>query len=167
VGFEVIDKLSSQWGIPVKSREAHSRLGLGEVEGHSVLLAKPQTYMNESGRALQSLQAKWNLPLTNFLVVCDDIHLPLGKLRLRRSGSHGGHNGLRSIIQCLGTNEFPRLRIGIGGEEIPPAEWVKFVLSPFEREERAAIDQAIARATEVVTRFIRDGIEAAMNWCNA
>jgi len=166
VGFEVIDRLAATWRIAVKSRRALCRIGVGEVEGHAVLLAKPQTFMNESGRALQSLRSIWDVPLTDYLVVCNDIHLPLGRLRLRRTGSHGGQNGLRSIIHSLGTPDFPRLRLGISDGEVSPDRWVEFVLSPFNSEEEALIDSAVGRAADTIALLVRDGVEAAMNLCN-
>lgn len=166
VGYEVVDVLSRQWSIPVRARKHHARTGSGEIEGRPVLLVKPETYMNNSGRAVQSLRDTYRLPGERLFVICDDIHLPLGKIRLRRNGSHGGQNGLRSIIEGLGTLDFPRMRLGIAGEDRPPEEWVDFVLSKFTKQERLVMEDVFLRAAEAVALFVTEGIESAMNKYN-
>lgn len=166
IGYEVVDALSAQWKIPVRTRRHQSRVGAGEIQNQSVLLVKPETYMNESGKALQSIRDTLAVPVSHLLVICDDIHLPLGSIRLRRNGSHGGHNGLRSIINCIGSNEFPRLRIGLGGMEIAPEHWMDFVLARFSAEERLTIEEAISGSAEAVVCYMCEGIEAAMSRFN-
>jgi len=131
-----------------------------------VLLAKPQTYVNLSGTAVADLRRRHRVKLEDLVVVVDDLDLPLGRLRLRPGGSHGGHNGLRSIVDALGSDAFSRLRVGIGRppEGMDPAQ---FVLTPFTAEERATMDPALERAAEAIETVIREGLQAAMNRFNA
>ncbi|MBI3919778.1 MAG: aminoacyl-tRNA hydrolase [Armatimonadetes bacterium] len=166
VGYEVVDVLSRQWNIPVRARKHHARTGSGEIEGRPVLLVKPETYMNNSGQAVQSVRDTHRLPAERLLVICDDIHLSLGKIRLRRNGSHGGQNGLRSIIEGLGTQDFPRMRLGIAEADLPPEQWVDFVLSKFTEEERRVIADVFLLAAEAAALFVTEGIESAMNKYN-
>lgn len=164
VGFEVIDYLAAA---PASSpfREKFQALIAETKEGdETVLLVKPLTFMNLSGRAVRAILDFYKVPLENLLVICDDINLPLGKLRLRAQGSHGGQNGLRNIQEQLGTTAYARLRIGIGQ---PSFDAVDHVLSKFRPSERPVIDTAIATAAQAVVVFIRQGIQAAMNQFNA
>jgi peptidyl-tRNA hydrolase, PTH1 family len=169
VGFRVVDLLADRWGLTGKGRvrEGAARL---EVELHDpderVLLVKPMKFMNLSGApvkaALRQTEAD---PTSDLLVVTDDVDLPLGRLRLRREGSAGGHNGLRDIIAAFGTNEFNRLRVGIGRSGTSRAT-VDHVLSTFKPVERELADASIAAAADAVELWVRDGIEAAMNAFN-
>jgi PTH1 family peptidyl-tRNA hydrolase len=129
-----------------------------------VLLLKPQTFMNLSGQVVRQVVDFYQVPLHDLLVVCDDINLPLGKLRVRARGSHGGHNGLRDIQNHLGTTEYSRLRIGVDAP--PEGEAVDFVLGRFRPAERAIIDEALARAVQAVVTWIHHGIAACMNQYN-
>jgi PTH1 family peptidyl-tRNA hydrolase len=130
-----------------------------------VLLARPETYMNASGAAVADLRRRHRVLPEHLLVVLDDLDLPVGALRLREKGSHGGHNGLRSIIEALGTSAFPRLRIGIGR---PPAgvDPADYVLERPTADERRRLDDAVAEAAEGVERWIAEGVQAAMRYCN-
>jgi len=130
-----------------------------------VILIQPHTYMNRSGATVRAAVGYYKVPLSRLLVVCDDVHLPLGKIRLRRSGSAGGHNGLISVIEALGSEEFPRLRIGVG-EPPPHMDQVSYVLSRFAREEQEEIAAAIARAADAVEAWVSVGITEAMNRAN-
>jgi PTH1 family peptidyl-tRNA hydrolase len=165
VGFEVIDTLA-RCPHAGSFREKFESL-IAEVRrgDDTLLLVKPQTYMNLSGRAVRALLDFYKLSPQHLLVVCDDIHLPLGKLRLRPRGSHGGHNGLRDIQLHLGTEEYPRLRIGVGEPE--PGEAVDHVLGRFRASEQPIIAEAIARAAQAVECWADQGLEAAMNRFNA
>ena len=161
LGFMLVDRLAREAGEPWRSERGTHVAGpfrLGGA-GDPVLLVKPQDYMNLSGPPLQSLMGRQHVPLPRLLVACDDINLPLGKLRLRPSGSAGGHNGLSSIIGCLGT-EFPRLRLGVGKEPsgMDRADWV---LSRFKPDERAAVDEMLSRAERVIRDVAELGVDAA------
>ncbi len=164
VGFEVIDELARRWRAELKSSvRRHARLAT--VKDKDVLLAQPQTFMNLSGNSVAGIMAFYKVQPADVLVVVDEVQLPLGKLRLRPSGSAGGHNGLKSVIGMIGS-EFPRLRIGIGrGNQ----EWdlSDHVLSKFLAEEQPVVERAINRAADAVETFIADGVLAAMNRFNA
>ena len=164
VGFEVVDELAKRWGVELKSSSRrHARLAT--VKEHDVLLAQPHTFMNLSGTAVAGLMAFYKVHPADVLVVVDEVQLPLGKLRLRRSGSAGGHNGLKSIIEMIGS-EFPRLRIGVGrGTE----DWhlSDHVLGKFDADERPVVERAVKRAADAVEAFVGEGLLEAMNRYNA
>jgi len=169
VGFRVVDLLADRWGLTGqgKIRDGAARLeaALPEPVGR-VLLVKPMRYMNLSGGPLKAALRQTDVdPDSDLLVVADDVDLPLGRTRLRREGSAGGHNGLRDIISALGTDEFSRLRVGIGRPGASRAT-VDHVLATFEPGERELADEAIATAADAAERWLRDGIEAAMNEYN-
>jgi len=166
VGFRVVDLLADRWGLTgagrVKDGAARLEAALAEPIGR-VLLVKPMRFMNLSGSALKAAIRNTDAdPSTDLLVICDDIDLPLGKVRLRRSGSAGGHNGLRDIIAALGTDEFNRLRVGIGRAGEP----VDHVLATFKPGEKTLASEAIATGADAAERWVRDGIEAAMSEFN-
>lgn len=161
VGFWVVSLLARQHQIPLKSHRYHSRFGTGTLAGVPVLLAQPMTYMNRSGEAVRALLKAYPLPPERMLVVYDDVALPLGTLRLRSSGSAGGHNGMQSIIQAIQTEQFPRLRVGIG--PVPnDADMADFVLSPFEPHEKPLMHALLAIATEVCIAWLTEPIEKVM-----
>jgi peptidyl-tRNA hydrolase, PTH1 family len=166
LGWEVLDVVARLGGIAIDADDGLADVGRGSIGGRRVILARPQTYMNASGAAVAYLRRRHRVPPECLLVVCDDLDLPLGTLRMREKGSHGGHNGLRSIVEDLGTTAFPRLRIGIGR---PPAglDPVDFVLERPAADERARLAEAVQRAAEGVVLWITDGIQAAMRHCNA
>ena len=163
LGFEVVDELARRWNVRLKSWKSVAALVVAGDRG--VLLAEPKTFMNASGEAVGTIAAYHHIEPTDALVVVDDVNLPLGRLRLRRSGSAGGHNGLKSIIQYLG-GEFPRLRIGVGRGDL---RWdlADHVLATFERDEHDAVNQAIGRAADAVEVVVDVGVEVAMNRFNA
>jgi PTH1 family peptidyl-tRNA hydrolase len=166
VGFRVVDLLADRWGLTVagRVRDGAARLeaDLPEPVGR-VLLVKPMRFMNASGGPLRAALRQTDADVTHdLLVVADDVDLPLGRIRLRRAGSAGGHNGLRDIIASLATNEFDRLRVGIGRA----GETVDHVLSTFRPGERELADEAIAVAADAAELWLREGIEAAMNAFN-
>jgi|KBSMisStaDraftv2_1062788.scaffolds.fasta_scaffold199762_2 peptidyl-tRNA hydrolase, PTH1 family len=162
IGFEVIDEVARRWN--VRLRPWKSAADLAVVTGRSAVLVEPQTFMNLSGDAVGRVAAFHKLEPADVLVVVDEVQLPLGRIRLRRSGSSGGHNGLKSIIQHIGT-EFPRLRIGVGRGD-PKWDLADHVLSRFGREEREAVAEAVNRAADAVEMFVDEGIEVAMNRFN-
>jgi PTH1 family peptidyl-tRNA hydrolase len=166
VGFRVVDLLADRWGLTghgrVREGAATLETFLPEPIGR-VLLVKPQRFMNLSGSALKAAMRQTEADAaTDLLVICDDIDLPLGKVRLRRSGSAGGHNGLRDIIAALGSDEFNRLRVGIGRAGEP----VDHVLATFKPGEKTLASEAIATGADAAERWLREGIEAAMNEFN-
>lgn len=164
VGVRCVEKLALRKGIPLEKRLRHVVLGQGRLPEQEVVLARPRTYMNQSGVAARYLVDRFRAAPGELLVVCDDMDLPVGRLRLRSRGSSGGHNGLNSIIAELGTQEFPRLRIGIGHpQEQDP---ISFVLGRFAPEEAEAINEAIERAVEAMDWMLQHGLESAMNRYN-
>ena len=168
LGFMFIDKLAGDNRVEVKLRECQSRVGRGEIEGRAVKLVKPQTYMNLSGEAVACLFARHKLaePGENLIVISDDLALPLGKIRIRAKGSAGGHNGLKSIIGAIGTNEFTRLRIGIQPEH-PISDSKRFVLDSFPGATRPAVEEILDRSVEAIRVILRDGVLKAMMLYNS
>lgn len=166
VGFMVIDELSRRSGIRLRRSSCESLIAITEVNGVCLLLAKPLTFMNLSGRAVNQIVSKYGLSPERLLIVIDDANLPIGRLRIRLSGSHGGHKGLKSVIEALGTETVPRLRIGIGSPP-PESDIVNFVLSPFEPQEWEIIKEAIVRAADAATACAIEGLERAMSKFNA
>lgn len=167
LGFMLIDKLAHDEGIVVGRRECSSLVGRGEIEGTRTKLVKPQTFMNLSGHAVACLLAKIESesPAEQLVVISDDLALPLGKIRIRERGSAGGHNGLKSIIASIGTNEFVRLRIGIQPEH-PISDPKKFVLDSFARSERSMVEEIIDQSAKAIRTIIRDGALRAMSEFN-
>ena len=167
LGFMLIDKLAGVAGFDVKLRECQSRVGRGEIEGRTVKLVKPQTYMNHSGEAVACLFAKHKLaePGEKLIVISDDLALPFGKIRIRAKGSAGGHNGLKSIIGALGTNEFTRLRIGIQPEH-PISDSKRFVLDSFPGAIKPAVEEVLERSVAAIRSILRDGVLKAMTEYN-
>lgn len=166
VGFMVIDRLARELGVSVSQPACQAMVGRAEMQSQVVILAKPQTYMNRSGRAVACLTKTYDIPLSQMLVIVDDFALPLGKLRLRRRGSDGGHNGLKSIIEAIETKEFPRLRLGIRPEESRIDDPVDFVLSEFTGEERETVESMMERAQVAISTILREGMDKAMTKCN-
>jgi PTH1 family peptidyl-tRNA hydrolase len=165
VGFAVVDLLAE--GPHAGRFQTRFQAEVAELneDGQKLLLVKPQTFMNLSGRSVRQLVDFYQLPLDELLVVCDDINLPLGKLRVRARGTHGGHNGLRDIQQHLGTTEYARLRLGVGAP--PQEDAVDHVLSRFRPSERDAIDDAVRAAAQAVVVWAHQGVETCMNQFNA
>ena len=165
IGFLVVKALSKRLAIPMRKRKYRGLHGSGTVDGEKITLFMPQTYMNLSGEAVREIAAKGKRRLDTMLVICDDIHIRFGSLRLREKGSAGGHNGLASVIESLGTSEFPRLRIGIGRDSAID-DVVTFVLNPFGAEERSRMGDVIDNAVRCVTLWIKEGAERAMTRFN-
>ncbi|MBX3292447.1 MAG: aminoacyl-tRNA hydrolase [Acidobacteria bacterium] len=161
LGFMVIDLLAERMNVPVKRSECRSLSGRGRIGETVVELAKPQTFMNLSGEAVKCLAAGENRSVDNLIVISDDLAIPYGTLRLRGKGSHGGQNGLRSIIDNLRTQEFKRLRIGIGPEH-PVADASRFVLERFSSSEEMLLGKMLASAADAVEDVILKGLDAAM-----
>ncbi len=167
LGFMLVDFLARQSNALVKRAECRALVGRAELEGRVVELVKPQTYMNLSGESVACLLRKRPAlkPPDGLVVVSDDIALPFGSIRLRRSGSSGGQKGLKNIISALGTDEFPRLRVGIKPEH-PVGDTAGFVLERFPKGQRAEVEQILERGAEALRAVIRDGIDKAMSLYN-
>jgi peptidyl-tRNA hydrolase, PTH1 family len=167
LGFMLIDKLAREEGIAVKRRECNSLVGQGRVEGNVSKLVKPLTFMNLSGIAVSCLLRKVESDnaVKQLVVISDDLALPLGKIRIRERGSAGGHNGLKSIIAEIGTDEFIRLRIGIQPDH-PISDSKRFVLDQFSATERPVVAETIAKSVQAVRTIIRVGVLKAMQEFN-
>ncbi len=165
VGFVVVDRLAERLGVELAKKAFEARYAFHGIGGDQVVLVKPQTYVNLSGEAVRGFCEYYKIAPDESLAVCDDMNLPVGKLRLRRGGSSGGHKGLDSMIRLLGTDAFPRLRIGVGSPP-PFMEGADYVLGRPAGEERQQLDEAIGRAADAVSVWLAEGIEAAMNRFN-
>ncbi|WP_079933698.1 aminoacyl-tRNA hydrolase [Carboxydocella sp. ULO1] len=165
VGFLVIDALADKVGVSSFKQQAGALVASVNYQGEKLLLVKPQTYMNLSGQAVGELARYYKIPAQDVLVIYDDMDNPFGQLRLRARGSSGGHNGIKSIISHLGTEEFPRLKVGIGRPRSGQSA-ADYVLEPFSSEERAALGRIIPAAVDRVLAVVDKGIVAAMNEFN-
>ena len=165
VGFWCVDRIAADHDVTLSRRHRSALIGEGEIEGHRIVIAKPRTFVNLSGRAVVYLLARYSVSPQELLVIYDDISLPPEKLRLRPEGSAGGHNGVTSIIDAVGTQDFPRLRIGIGG---PPegVGRVDYVLGTMSGEERKAALGLVDRAADATVSLLTDGIDEAMGKFN-
>jgi PTH1 family peptidyl-tRNA hydrolase len=161
LGFMLIDELARQFNTQVKRVECRSLIGQTSFENQTIELVKPQTFMNLSGEAVACLLKKESRSSKNTIVITDDLALPLGKIRLRGKGSAGGHNGLKSLIECVHTDEFIRLRIGIQPEH-PISEAVRFVLDDFSRNDLETIEKVLEQSAEAIRTVITDGLEKTM-----
>ena len=166
VGFQILDVLARRYGVSFSSHKYKALAAGVRIGDERVLLVKPITFMNLSGEAVAPIVHFYKVPLTEILVVYDDLDLPLGVLRLRPKGGAGGHKGLKSIIQHLGSNEFPRLRVGIGR---PPGRMdaADFVLRPFTKEEEEIMALVREEAADAIELWVREGLERAMNRVNS
>jgi PTH1 family peptidyl-tRNA hydrolase len=162
IGFRVLEALATAHAAPPWRSKFDAKTT--QLAGIDAILAMPQTYMNDSGSSVAPFAAFFKVPPQHILVVCDDVNLPFGRLRMRRSGSDGGHNGLKSIIGDLGTIDFPRLRVGVGRRE---GDLIDHVIGPFDKLEEAALPDVIARSVAGVETFLDAGVEAAIALVNA
>ena len=172
VGAWCINRLARSYNVPLTNRTSVASTGQGHIEGRDVILARPRTFINNSGDSVAALVRRYRVLPEHLLVICDSIDLPVGVVRVRARGSHGGHNGLRSIVARLGVNAFPRVRIGIGrpvvgGEpSYDPEVIAEYVLSDPPPGDRRALDEATEKAIAVVACILEQGVEAAMNRFN-
>lgn len=164
IGFMLVDRLAQRHGAAISKKQCSGLVGFAESPGEKLCLAKPQTYMNLSGETVGCLMRYYKVPVAGLLVVYDDRDLPLGRLRLRDGGGAGGHRGIESIIAVLGTQQFPRLRIGIGRPSEVDA--VDHVLGRFSPDERQTVTETLDRAADAVEVVLRDGLVRAMNEFN-
>ena len=162
MGFLVVDELAERLSIPVQRLKFKALTNTAVLGGKSVLLMKPTTYMNLSGEAVGQAARFYKIPPERVLVISDDVALPQGKLRVRRSGSAGGHNGLKNIISHLGTDQFPRIKVGVGQKPSPDSDMVNWVLGTFTGQDRKVMEETIGRAADAVTVLLQHGIDQAM-----
>lgn len=165
LGFLVIDCLAERFGIRVTRPEAQSYVGLGQIAGHEVALAKPQTYMNASGHAVADLVERYEADPAETIVISDEIALPWGVIRIRERGSAGGHNGLKSVIGALGTDEFLRIRLGIC-PEFPPRDLAAYDLAPIGKDVRKVAEEMVGNAADAIEVILAEGAGAAMSRFN-
>ena len=165
IGFDMITYLSDKYNIPVNSREGKALVGKGILAGEKVMLAQPQTYMNLSGESVPALMDYYKIDIEDLLVIYDDISLDVGQIRMRGKGSAGGHNGIKSIIQHTGTQEFARIKIGVG-QKPEGGDLVKHVLGRFSREEDGMFRDVFALAEEGLLAWLQEDMKSAMNKVN-
>jgi peptidyl-tRNA hydrolase, PTH1 family len=171
IGFMCVSQLAKQYKIPFDRKQGAARTGIGAISRFQVVLARPQTYMNASGESVHSLMKKLNSAAEDLIVIHDDLDLPVGKIRLRQGGSSGGHRGIESIIQRIGTRDFYRVRVGIGRPEsdsdtAKEEAVISYVLSDFTDDEKKIIDETIPKACDAVADILSKGITEAMNKYN-
>ena len=165
-GFLTCDALAKKLGVNVNRARFKALTAICDIGGESVMLMKPQTYMNNSGEAAAEAARFYKIPPEHVIVVSDEVSLPVGRLRIRQKGSAGGHNGLKSIIDQLGSDQFPRIRLGVGAPPLPDYDMADWVLSVFRDQDAADIADAAKRAAEAVECYITEGPERAMNRFN-
>ncbi len=173
LGYMCLNEFAKAHKIKLDKKQGMARTGTGEIGGETVILARSQTYMNESGQAVRWLVDRYSLKPDELIIIHDDMDLPLGKIRIRQGGSAAGHNGIKSIISDLGSPDFIRVRVGTGRPDLTKSgvptsedEIIGFVLSDFTRDEQKVVDQVIPKAAEAVESLITEGLTAAMNKYN-
>lgn len=166
VGFQVVDELAERCQVPIQRLKFRALTNLAALGGERALLMKPVTYMNLSGEAVQEAAVFYKVPPERILVISDEVALPPGRIRVRRGGSAGGHNGLKNIIAHLGSDQFPRVRLGVGQKPHPDYDMADWVLGKPQGEERTAVEAAVVRAADAVECLLAKGLEEAMNRFN-
>ena len=166
MGFLAVDRIAEQLGVRVNNRNCHAQTARAVLEGHEVVLAKPETYMNLSGTSVRELVERHEVqPEQDLIVIYDELDLPFGSLRVRPRGSSAGHNGIASVIGALGTQEVMRIRLGVGPDHAV-SDGARFVLSQFKKAQYPVLDQVLDAAAEAVRVMLKDGVQAAMNRFN-
>ncbi|MGC8739468.1 MAG: aminoacyl-tRNA hydrolase [Candidatus Hydrogenedens sp.] len=165
IGFRVVDFLSAKIKCPISREDFYADVGYTRIGNEKICLLKPTTFMNLSGKSVKSIMDYFSLAPQDFLIILDDVELPLGAIRLRPQGSSGGHKGLQSIIECCKTDTFPRLRLGVG-KPTHPIDLADYVLMPFDDTEKPVVDMMIQEAGLAVESWISNGIEITMNRFN-
>lgn len=165
-GFLTLDHIAVEENVEIKKLKYKALIGDTIISGHRCLLVKPQTFMNNSGEAVREFSQFYKIPPEKIIVIFDDISLPCGKLRIRRKGTDGGHNGIKSIIYHLNSDNFPRIKVGVGAKPHPDYNLADWVLSTFKKDEMEELKKAIAKATEVLPYMLDGEIDKAMNKAN-
>lgn len=165
IGFDMIDAIADKYNIDVTTKKHKALTGKGRIDGVPVILAKPQTYMNLSGESIRDIADFYKIPAENIIIIYDDISLEVGQLRIRKKGSAGGHNGIKNIIVHLGTQEFPRIKVGIGSK---PEGWdlADYVLSKYSKAERECLRDAQQDVVGAAALMVHDDVDGAMNQYN-
>ena len=166
VGFSVILKLADKYNISLTEKKHKAEFGKGIIEGEKVILAMPQTYMNLSGESVRELMDYYKCDCSDIIVIYDDIDLAVGRLRIREKGSAGGHNGIKNIIAHLGTDVFPRVKVGVGAPSHPDYDMVDWVIGSFSAQEKKIVDEALDRALDAAECIISRGVTEAQNRFN-
>ncbi len=166
LGFLVVDRLAERNGVKVGRKDCMALVGQGSIGGKSVMLAKPQTFMNLSGPSVQGLLEKNEIAAGDLLLVYDDLDLPWQSVRMRSNGSHGGHHGIQSVIRSVGTQDFPRLRLGIHGGHSQERDGARIVLGQFNRAQKQELDELLDYAARAVESLIAEGVEKSMTSYN-
>jgi len=162
-GFMTVDKLAQEKGFDIKKIQFSADCGNTVLGGKNCLVMKPVTYMNNSGEAIEKARAFYKIPCENVIVIYDDISMEPGKLRIRRKGSAGGHNGIKSIIACMGTEDFPRIKIGVGAKPHPDYDLADWVLGKYTEEQKKLVDEAMEKACSALELMVGGNIDQAMN----
>ena len=165
MGFDAINKLSQKYNIDVNKKKFKGLYGTGLIEGKKVILLKPQTYMNSSGDSIIEVMDYYGIETHELIVIYDDMDIEPGKIKIRKKGSAGGHNGMKSIIQMIGTEEFPRIRVGIG-RPIHKDDEINYVIGAIPEEDLKRLDEGIEKAQKAVEEILRNGVDSAMNKYN-
>ncbi|MBQ8575710.1 MAG: aminoacyl-tRNA hydrolase [Clostridia bacterium] len=165
-GFLTLDHIAVEEDVEIKKLKYKALIGDTVIAGHRCLLVKPQTFMNNSGEAVREISQFYKIPPEKIIVIFDDISLPCGKLRIRRKGTDGGHNGIKSIIYHLNSDNFPRIKVGVGAKPHPDYNLADWVLSTFKKDEMEELKKAITKATEVLPYILDGEIDKAMNKAN-
>ena len=166
MGFEALDAVAAKYGIDIKKAKFNALYGEGTIEGEKVVLVKPQTFMNLSGQAVREFKSWYKTENSQIIIIYDDVSLPVGKMRIRPKGSAGGHNGIKSIIQELGSQDFPRVKIGVGAKPNPQQDLADWVLSGFNPSEKKALEAALPHAADAALSIVEQGVSAAANKYN-
>ena len=165
IGFNTINKIAQQYNIEINKKKFQGLYEITAIEGKKVILVKPQTYMNLSGDCVKEIADFYKIPKEEILIIYDDMDIEPGKIKIRKKGSSGGHNGIKSIIQKIGTEEFPRIRIGIGRPKHSGDE-INYVIGAIPEEENDKLNEGIEKAKKAVIEILKNGIDSAMNKFN-
>ena len=166
MGFEALDAVAAKYGIDIKKAKFNALYGEGTIEGEKVVLVKPQTFMNLSGESIREFKSWYKTDDSKIIIIYDDVSLPVGKMRIRPKGSAGGHNGMKSIIYQLGSDDFPRIKIGVGSPQNPDYDLADYVLGKFTKAEVKELIQKAIDTADAVGEIIKNGIEKAMTKYN-
>ncbi len=165
MGFDTINKIANKYNIEINKKKFKGLYGTGIIEGQKVILLKPQTYMNLSGESIKEAIDFYKIPEENLIIIYDDIDITPGIIKIRKKGGPGTHNGMKSVIQNIQTEKFPRVRIGIGKPE-QKGELIQYVIGPINKEDKEILDKATTRGKEAVIEIIKNGVDIAMNKFN-
>lgn len=166
IGFMVMDEAAKKYGLKFSGKQGNAEVAKGEIAGQKVILAKPQTFMNNSGQAIRFLAGYYKVPNERVVVVYDDIALPVGTIRIREKGSSAGHNGVKSLIQHMGTEAIPRIRVGVDRPADPRHSQIDWVLGRFDKDEQPLVQETIARTVDAIESLLTIGMERTMNSYN-